>query len=144
MENILKILKFRLLGNSILFSLFVLELILSVGLFLNLIKIFYDIYSSYPNINEITKHLINNALSMFILIEIIRSINDYIHYKRIRISVVLDVSIIILLRELVLGLYQHTISESFAIMITGIIFIMILARAITIKFSPNNYNKAGV
>jgi uncharacterized membrane protein (DUF373 family) len=144
MENILKILKFRLLGNSILFSLFVLELILSVGLFLNLIKIFYDIYSSYPNINEITKHLINNALSMFILIEIIRSINDYIHYKRIRISVVLDVSIIILLRELVLGLYQHTISESFAIIITGIIFIMIIARAITIKFSPNNYNKAGV
>lgn len=141
MENILK---FRLLDNSILFSLFVLELILSVGLFLNLIKIFYDIYSSYPNINEITKHLINNALSMFILIEIIKSINDYIYYKRIRISVVLDVSIIILLRELVLGLYQHTISESFAIMITGIIFIMIIARAITIKFSPNNYNKAGV
>jgi uncharacterized membrane protein (DUF373 family) len=141
MENILK---FRLLDNSILFSLFVLELILSAGLFLNLIKIFYDIYSSYPNINEIIKHLVNNALSMFILIEIIKSINDYIYYKRIRISVVLDVSIIILLRELVLGLYQHTISESFAIMITGIIFIMIIARAITIKFSPNNYNKAGV
>jgi len=141
MENILK---FRLLDNSILFSLFVLEFIISVGLFLNLIKIFYDIYSSYPNINEIIKHLINNALSMFILIEIIKSINDYIYYKRIRISVVLDVSIIILLRELVLGLYQHTISESFAIMITGIIFIMIIARAITIKFSPNNYNKAGV
>jgi len=141
MENILK---FRLLDNSILFSLFVLELILSAGLFLNLIKIFYDIYGSYPNINEIIRHLINNALSMFILIEIIKSINDYIYYKRIRISVVLDVSIIILLRELVLGLYQHTISESFAIMITGIIFIMIIARAITIKFSPNNYNKAGV
>ena len=141
MENILK---FRLLDNSILFSLFVLELILSVGLFLNLIKIFYDIYNSYPNINEITKHLVNNALSMFILIEIIKSINDYIYYKRIRISVVLDVSIIILLRELVLGLYQHTISESFAIMITGIIFIMIIARAITIKFSPNNYNRIGV
>jgi uncharacterized membrane protein (DUF373 family) len=141
MENILK---FRLLDNSILSSLFVLELILSVGLFLNLIKIFHDIYSSYPNINEIIKHLINNALSMFILIEIIKSINDYIYYKRIRISVVLDVSIIILLRELVLGLYQHTISESFAILITGIIFIMIIARAITIKFSPNNYNKAGV
>ena len=126
MENILK---FRLLDNSILSSLFVLELILSVGLFLNLIKIFHDIYSSYPNINEIIKHLINNALSMFILIEIIKSINDYIYYKRIRISVVLDVSIIILLRELVLGSYQHTISESFAIMITGIIFIMIIARA---------------
>jgi uncharacterized membrane protein (DUF373 family) len=138
-----KILKFRLLDNSILFSLFVLELILSFGLFLNLIKIFYDIYSSYPNINEIIKHLINNALSIFILIEIIRSINDYIYYKRIRISVVLDVSIIILLRELVLGLYQHTVSESFAIMITGIIFIMIIARVITIKFSPNNYSKAG-
>ena len=141
MENILK---FRLLDNSILFSLFVLELILSAGLFLNLIKIFYDIYGSYPNINEIIRHLINNALSMFILIEIIKSINDYIYYKRIRISVVLDVSIIILLRELVLGLYQHTISESFAIVITGIIFIMIIARVITIKFSPNNYNKAGV
>jgi uncharacterized membrane protein (DUF373 family) len=141
MKNILK---FRLLDNSILFSLFVLELILSVGLFLNLIKILYDIYSSYPNINEIIKHLVNNALSMFILIEIIKSINDYIYFKRIRISVVLDVSIIILLRELVLGLYQHTISESFAIMISGIIFIMIIARAITIKFSPNNYNKSGV
>jgi len=141
MENILK---FRLLDNSILFSLFVLEFILSAGLFLNLIKIFYDIYGSYPNINEIIRHLINNALSMFILIEIIKSVNDYIYYKRIRISVVLDVSIIILLRELVLGLYQHTISESFAILITGIIFIMIIARAITIKFSPNNYNRIGV
>jgi uncharacterized membrane protein (DUF373 family) len=107
MENILK---FGILDNSILFSLFVLELILSLGLLLNLIKILYDIYSFYPNINEIIKHLVNDALSMFILIEIIKSINDYIYYKRIRISVVLDVSIIILLRELVLGLYQHTIS----------------------------------
>lgn len=141
MENILK---FRLLDNSILFSLFVLELFLSGGLFLYLIKILYDIYACYPNIDEIIKHLINNALSMFILIEIIKSINDYIRFKRIRISIVLDVSIIILLRELVLGLYQHAISESFAIMITGIIFIMIVARAITIKFSPNNYNKTGV
>ena len=141
MENKLK---FRFLDNSIIFTLFVLELILSGGLMLNLLKIFYDIYLSYPNINEVIKHLINNALSMFILIEIIKSINDYIRFRRIRISVVLDVSIIILLRELVLGLYQHSISEKFAIILSGIIFILIIARAIAVKFSPNNYNTAGV
>lgn len=134
-----KILRLRILENTIFICMLLLEFILSLGLVLYIIKIGIDFYDNYENINNLIKYLITDALSMFILLEIIKSINDFIYYKRIRISLMLDVSIIILLRELVLGVYQHTISESFSVVLTGIVFVLVIERVLAIKYSPAKY-----
>lgn len=134
-----KILRLRILENTIFICMLLLEFILSLGLVLYIIKIGIDFYDNYENINNLIKYLITDALSMFILLEIIKSINDFIYHKRIRISLMLDVSIIILLRELVLGVYQHTISESFSVVLTGIVFVLVIGRVLAIKYSPAKY-----
>lgn len=139
MLTVEKILKFRVLDNAILISLFILEIIVSIGLGLSIVNIIFSLYQSYPNIKQMVESIINNTLSIFIMIEIIKSINDYIALKRVRISVIIDISIIILLRELVIGLYQHNISTEFSILLTGIIFLLIIMRVITLKYSPNKY-----
>ena len=139
MLTIEKILKFKVLDNAILISLFILEIIVSIGLGLSIVNIIFSLYQSYPNIKQMVESIINNTLSIFIMIEIIKSINDYIALKRVRISVIIDISIIILLRELVIGLYQHNISTEFSILLTGIIFLLIIMRVITLKYSPNKY-----
>lgn len=131
--------KFRILENVVFISMFILELILSIGLILYVVKILIDFYDNYKEINTLIKYLITDALSMFILLEIIKSINDFIYHQRIRISLMLDVSIIILLRELVLGIYQHIISENFSIILTIIIFVLVIARIFAIKYSPNMF-----
>ncbi|MDM7273618.1 phosphate-starvation-inducible PsiE family protein [Sulfurihydrogenibium azorense] len=139
MVTVEKILKFKVLDNAILLSLFVLEIIVSLGLGLSILNILLSLYQNYPNIKQMVESLINNTLSIFIMIEIIKSINDYIALKRVRLSIIIDISIIILIRELVVGLYQHSISTEFAILLTGIAFILVIMRVITLKYSPNKY-----
>ncbi|WP_028950623.1 phosphate-starvation-inducible PsiE family protein [Sulfurihydrogenibium subterraneum] len=139
MLTVEKILKFRVLDNAILISLFILEIIVSFGLGLSIFNIIFSLYQNYPNLKQMIESLINNTLSIFIMIEIIKSINDYIALKRVRISVIIDISIIILLRELVIGLYQHNISTEFSILLIGIIFLLVIMRVITLKYSPNKY-----
>ena len=139
MVTVERLLKFKVLDNAILVSLFFLEIIISIGLVISIANVFFEMYKTYPNPKLMVESLVNNSLSIFILIEIIKSINDYIELKRVRISVVLDISIIILLRELVIGLYQHQISIEFAMLLTGIILILVITRTITLKFSPNKY-----
>jgi uncharacterized membrane protein (DUF373 family) len=137
--NVEKILKFRVLDNAILLSLFLLEVIVSLGLVLSIFNIFLELYGNYPDTRKMVESLINNSLSVFIIIEIIKSINDYIALRRVRISIIIDISIIILLRELIIGLYQHSISTEFSILLTGISLILVIMRILTLKYSPNKY-----
>lgn len=141
MENLIFIKRYNLLEKSINITLFVLEIIISFGLMLGVYNLIFSIYQSYPDTNQMFKHFIHHTLSLFVAIEIIKSINDYFRYRRIRIYIIIDVSIIILLRELILGLYQHNITESFALTITFITFMLILMRVIALKFSPNKYQE---
>ncbi len=137
--NVEKILKFRVLDNAVLLSLFLLEVIVSLGLVLSIFNIFLELYGNYPDTRKMVESLINNSLSVFIIIEIIKSINDYIALRRVRISIIIDISIIILLRELIIGLYQHSISTEFSILLTGISLILVIMRILTLKYSPNKY-----
>ncbi|WP_297890405.1 phosphate-starvation-inducible PsiE family protein [Sulfurihydrogenibium sp.] len=139
MVNVDKILKFKVLDNTILLALFTLEVIISFGLILSVFNILLELYKNYPNIKIMVETLINSTLSIFIMIEIVKSINDYIALKRVRISVIIDISIIILLRELVIGLYQHNISTDFAILLTGISLLLVIMRILTLKYSPDKY-----
>lgn len=141
MEKIAFFKKINLLENSIDVILFILEILISLGLLLGVYNLIYSIYQSFPDTNQMFKHFIHHTLSLFVAIEVIKSINDYFRYKRIRIYIIIDVSIIILLRELILGLYQHNITISFALTITFIAFMLILMRVIALKFSPNKYQE---
>lgn len=141
MENLELFRKFNVLDISIGFILFILQIVISFGLILGLYNLIMSIYTSYPDTNQMFKHFIHHTLSLFVAIEIIKSINDYFKYRRIRLYLIIDVSIIILLRELVLGLYQHNIDQSFAITLVFISFILILMRVVALKFSPNKYQE---
>lgn len=141
MERLNVLGKVNILDNAVNLVLLVLEIIISLGLVLGVYNLIFSIYSSYPDTKEMFKHFLHHTLSLFVAIEIIKSINDYFKYKRIRVYLMIDMSIIIILRELVLGIYQHTLSEIFALTLTFIIFLLILIRVIALKFSPNKYQE---
>lgn len=141
MENLELLKRYNVLDYSISFILLILQIIISFGLVLGLYNLIMSIYTSYPDTNQMFRHFIHHTLSLFVVIEIIKSINDYFKYKRIRLYLIIDVSIIILLRELVLGMYQHSIDQKFALTLTFITFVLILMRVIALKFSPNKYQE---
>lgn len=141
MENLDILRRHNLLDYSIGFILLILQIIISLGLVLGIYNLILNVYTSYPNTNQMFQHFIHHTLSLFVAIEIIKSINDYFKYRRIRLYLIIDVSIIILLRELVLGMYQHSIDQHFALTLICITFILILMRVIALKFSPNKYQE---
>lgn len=142
MENLDFFRKINILDFSISFILFILQILISFGLIIGLYNLVLSVYSSYPDTNQMFKHFVYHTLSLFIAIEVIKSISDYFKYRRIRLYLIIDVSIIILLRELVLGLYQHNIDQSFALTLTAISFVLIWMRVVALKFSPNKYQES--
>ncbi|MCX7759613.1 MAG: phosphate-starvation-inducible PsiE family protein [Hydrogenothermaceae bacterium] len=139
MEKLNILVKINILDNVVNLILFLLEIVISVGLFLGLYNLIFTMYQSYPDTKEMFKDFIHHTLSLFVAIEIIKSINDYFKYKRVRVYLMIDISIIIILRELILGIYQHNIHDMFALTLTFIIFLLIIVRVIALKFSPNKY-----
>jgi uncharacterized membrane protein (DUF373 family) len=54
--------------------------------------------------------IISDVLSLFILIELSRSLVEYFDTKRLRTSYILDAVIVFILREIMIKLFEHTIT----------------------------------
>lgn len=69
--------------------------------------------------------MVTNILSMFIVIELLRSIIEYFEMHRLRITYIVDAAIVFILREVMIGIYQHKIDAmaiealGFFLLVTG-------------------------
>lgn len=81
--------------------------------------------------------LIENILSMFILIELLKSVVEYFEVQRLKITFIIDASIVFVLREVMVGLYKHDMD--FMNIFSMAIFLLVtgLLRTLAIKYSPD-------
>ena len=55
--------------------------------------------------------MVTNILSMFVIIELLRSIIEYFELHRLRITFITDAVIVFVLREIMIGLYQRSLAS---------------------------------
>ncbi len=89
------------------------------------------------NVDEFElRTLVERILDVVILIELFNTFMDYARTRRIRLSTLLDVTIVFSLREILIKLYAQKFSSRDLVALCILVIVLVIARSITIKVSP--------
>lgn len=83
--------------------------------------------------------MVTNILSMFIVIELLRSIIEYFAVHRLKITFITDAALVFVLREIMIGLYEHNLETGMIIALAALILVIGILRTLAIVFSPEKY-----
>ena len=86
--------------------------------------------------------MVTNILSMFIVIELLRSIIEYFTVHRLKITFITDAALVFVLREIMIGLYQHSLGPGMIIALAVLILVIGSLRTLAVVFSPEKYLEA--
>ncbi|MGE4542815.1 MAG: phosphate-starvation-inducible PsiE family protein [Pedobacter sp.] len=83
--------------------------------------------------------VVAEILNFLVIIELFRSFIDYFKDHRIRLHSMMDPAIVIVIREMILGLYrQHSTSASTMAGFSLLILALGIVRTLAIRFSPGD------
>ena len=80
--------------------------------------------------------LVENVLDVFIVIELFGTFTEYVRVRRVRISGLLDVTIVFTLREILVRLYAQRFATEDLIGLCLVALILVIGRSITGRFPP--------
>ena len=83
--------------------------------------------------------MLTNILSMFIVIELLRSIIEYFSVHRLKITFITDAALVFVLREVMVGLYEHTLQTTMILALSALILVIGCLRTLAVVFSPEKY-----
>jgi len=80
--------------------------------------------------------IVTNILSMFIVIELLRSLIEYFTVHRLKITFITDAALVFVLREIMVGLYQHKLEAGMIMALAALILVIGSIRTLAVVFSP--------
>ncbi|HBR22241.1 MAG TPA: hypothetical protein DD713_06700 [Nitrospiraceae bacterium] len=107
-------------------------------LMIGIARIFLDLKEVFksPTIAAGFDIMITNILSMFIVIELLRSIIEYFEIHRLRITFITDAALVFILREVMVGIYQHKINAVEIGSLAILLLVIGVVRTLAIVYSP--------
>ncbi len=108
-----------------------------VALMMGIAKVFLELWAVWnsPTIASGFDILVTDVLSMFVVIELLRSIIDYFEVHRIKITFILEAGLVFVLREIMIGLYKHSIGAAEIAALAGLLLVMGAFRIAAVRFS---------
>jgi len=85
--------------------------------------------------------MVTNILSMFIVIELLRSIIEYFTVHRLKITFITDAALVFVIREIMIGLYEHNLESGMIIALAVLILVIGVLRTLAIVFSPEKFTE---
>lgn len=67
---------------------------------------------------------ISDILTIYVLVELSRSLIEYFHSHRLRLTFILDAAIIFIIRELLIGLFKHNIEADMLYALSAFLFVL--------------------
>ena len=92
-------------------------------LFLLLLELFRD-----ANIAEGYLHVVSEVLSLFVLIELSRSLVEYFSVNRLRLTFIVDAAIVFVLREVMIGLFETKLAVDKIYALSALLLVLGLLR----------------
>ncbi|MGO8755352.1 MAG: phosphate-starvation-inducible PsiE family protein [Gallionellaceae bacterium] len=87
-------------------------------------------------VDSIDRELVIDVLSVFVLIELFRTFTDYLEFHRVRLRVLTEVGIAFVLREIFIGLYDHTMSSTDILALSALLAVLVTSRIAAVQFQP--------
>ncbi len=109
-----------------------------VALMMGIARVFIDLAGVWrsPSIAAGFDLLVTDLLTMFVVIELLKSIVEYFEIHRIRITFILDAAVVFVLREVMIGLYKHELHAADLAALAGLLLVMGGFRIAAVRFSP--------
>jgi uncharacterized membrane protein (DUF373 family) len=80
--------------------------------------------------------LVERVLDVVILIELFNTFMEYARTRHMRLSNLLDVTIVFALREILIQLYAQVFSAVDLLTLCALVIVLVLARSLTTRFTP--------
>ncbi|WP_283744415.1 phosphate-starvation-inducible PsiE family protein [Sideroxydans sp. CL21] len=87
-------------------------------------------------VDGIDRELVIDVLSVFVLIELFRTFTDYLEFHRVRLRVLAEVGIAFVLREVFIGLYDHSMNWTEILALSFLLAILVATRIAAVQFQP--------
>lgn len=119
----------------------IVKLLLPLAIFalmLGIARVFLDVWNVWkaPTISAGFDVLVTDILSMFVVIELLKSIVEYFEVHRIKITFILDAAVVFVLREVMIGLYKHEMHAPEMLGLGALLLVMGAFRIAAVRFSP--------
>jgi len=103
---------------------------LMLGIIIGTVKLFYNLGDMITSGGVTGTYLntISDVLSLFILIELSRSLVSYFDCHRIRLTFILDAGIVFVLREIMIKLFQDKLDVDQIYAISALLFVLGILR----------------
>ncbi len=92
---------------------------------------------SSPTVAAGSDLLITNILSLFVVIELLRSVLEYFDHHRIKLTFITDAALVFVLREIMIGLFRHTLEPRDVLAQSALILVIGGVRTLAVVFSPD-------
>jgi uncharacterized membrane protein (DUF373 family) len=92
---------------------------------------------SSPTVSKGFDIMVTNILSMFIVIELLRSIIEYFEIQRLKITFIIDAAMVFILREVMVGIYQHKMGAVEIVSLAALLLAIGVIRTLAIVYSPD-------
>lgn len=113
--------------------LYILLLALIVGMVKTLLEIRFIIFES---LESGFNHMVTSVLTVFIVIDLFKAFVDYHDNDRIKLTDITDATILIVLREIAVGLYSQEFEYKFVLSLATLLLVLGIMRVLAVKYSP--------
>ena len=99
---------------------------LIISLAIGAIQLFHDLWEllKFQGITGKYIGLISDVLTLYVLIELSRSLIEYFDHQKLRLTYIVDAGIVFVIREILIGLFKHEMKFEMLIGVT--IFLLVL------------------
>lgn len=95
----------------------------------------------FDSLEDGFRHIVASVLTIFIVIDLFKTFVDFHEHDRIKLTNVADATILIIMRELALGLYAKEFGYEFVLSLVALLLVMGIIRVLAIKYSPDEIHE---
>ncbi len=111
--------------------------VLLLTLIAGMLRILLDIPSAtIDSVEGGFNKIVTNVLTLFIVIEFFKTFADYSKFERIKLTDITDVTILIAMREVNVGLYTKSYGYETIFALSALLLVLGVIRVLAVKYSP--------
>jgi uncharacterized membrane protein (DUF373 family) len=111
--------------------------ILLVALIAGMLRILLDIrFAVVDSLEGGFRQIVANVLTLFIVIEFFKTFADYAKHERIKLTYITDATILIVMREITVGLYSQSFGYQMLFALSTLMLVLGILRVLAVRYSP--------
>ena len=117
-----------------------------LALMIGVARIFLDLREVFksPTIAGGFDIMVANILSMFVIVELLKGVIEYFEIHRVKITFITDATLVFILREVMIGIYQHGMGPTEILSISALLLVIGAIRTMAVIYSPDKNKEVAV